>query len=185
MWRVRSSSKFTKRQSNSRHSLASINVALARSSRMRKKEHQARDWNTLRSVLITNEKYRSVPKSGVRVNEMRSFRELFAQQSAPAIFTAANEHGVRKSARNTKGRWKNREIGRKRERGQKKIKNRMEIRLGRYQDNKSRHPAPSCLIAPRQGAIKRDTESAKIVFTGRASVVNGRFCLILCVEKRP
>jgi len=89
---------------------------------------------------------------------MRSFRELFAQRSASAIFTAANEHGGEKECEEYKGEMK-KQRGKKKERKreQKKIKNRMEIRLGRYEDNKSRRPSPRSLLSnrPQTRGLKR------------------------------
>lgn len=88
---------------------------------------------------------------------MRSFRELFVQQSALAIFTAANEreevkgkggHRVQKVDRE-RGKKGKRERERESVRGREMEKeNRMEIRLGRYdEDNKSNHPAVSAHFA--------------------------------------
>lgn len=79
---------------------------------------------------------------------MRSFRELFVQQSALAIFTAANEHGEREKGRRILQKV-NREREREKERaGERGKKNRMEIRLGCYdEDNKSSHPAVSAHFA--------------------------------------
>lgn len=89
---------------------------------------------------------------------MRSFRELFVQQSALAIFTAANEreevkgkggHRVQKVDREREKKERERERERESVRGREMEKeNRMEIRLGRYdEDNKSNHPAVSAHFA--------------------------------------
>lgn len=73
---------------------------------------------------------------------MRSFRELFVQQSALAIFTAANEREEEEGGkRGRKVQKVDRARGKKK--GREK-ENRMEIRLGRYdEDNKSSHPVVS------------------------------------------
>lgn len=127
---------------------------------------------------------------------MRSFRELFVQQCALAIFTAANEHEEGERERKVLQK-----VDRERGRRKEKKKSRMEIRLVRRsdEDNKSNHPgvsepsrftrprliAPSPSLNPRDKRLKEIQNSRKSRSHGKAFVASGLICLIFCVEERP